>query len=79
MRKEEKIRVGISIGDLNGIGAEIIIKAFEDPSKLAALAALAKEDFDITKLSKQFIAEGKKEITKKINRQNKIVPIRDLF
>ena len=30
MLKEEKIRVGISIGDLNGIGGEIIIKTFED-------------------------------------------------
>lgn len=56
-----------------------ILKAFEDPNKLAVLAALAKEDFDITKLSKQFVTKGKEEITKKINRQNKIVPIRDLF
>jgi 4-hydroxythreonine-4-phosphate dehydrogenase len=30
MKKGEKIRVGISIGDLNGIGSEIIIKTFED-------------------------------------------------
>lgn len=30
MQKEEKIRVGISIGDLNGIGGELIIKTFED-------------------------------------------------
>ncbi len=34
MKKEEKIRVGISIGDLNGIGAEIIIKTFEDTRML---------------------------------------------
>lgn len=34
MRKEEKIRVGISIGDLNGIGGELIIKTFEDPRML---------------------------------------------
>ena len=27
---EEKIKVGISIGDLNGIGGEIILKTFED-------------------------------------------------
>ena len=31
MKKAENIVVGISIGDLNGIGAEIIIKTFEDP------------------------------------------------
>ena len=30
MRQEEKIKVGISIGDLNGIGGEIVIKIFED-------------------------------------------------
>jgi len=30
MRKEEKIILGISIGDLNGIGGEIIIKTFKD-------------------------------------------------
>lgn len=30
MKKGEKIKVGISVGDLNGIGGEIIIKAFED-------------------------------------------------
>ena len=30
MRKEQKIRVGISIGDINGIGGEIILKTFED-------------------------------------------------
>lgn len=34
MKKEEKIIVGISVGDLNGIGPEIIIKAFEDPRSL---------------------------------------------
>jgi len=31
MKKEERIVVGISVGDLNGIGAEIIIKTYEDP------------------------------------------------
>ncbi len=30
MRPEEKIKIGISIGDLNGIGGEIVIKTFED-------------------------------------------------
>lgn len=30
MRKREKVVVGISIGDLNGIGSEIVIKTFED-------------------------------------------------
>ena len=30
MQESRKIRVGISIGDLNGIGCEIILKTFED-------------------------------------------------
>ncbi|MBT8376560.1 MAG: 4-hydroxythreonine-4-phosphate dehydrogenase PdxA [Bacteroidia bacterium] len=34
MKKEQKIIVGISIGDQNGIGPEIILKAFEDPRSL---------------------------------------------
>jgi 4-hydroxythreonine-4-phosphate dehydrogenase len=34
MKKEEKIIIGISVGDLNGIGPEIIIKTYEDPRTL---------------------------------------------
>lgn len=34
MMKEKKIKVGISIGDLNGIGAEIVLKIFEDSRML---------------------------------------------
>lgn len=34
MSKEDKIVVGISIGDINGIGGEIILKAFEDSRML---------------------------------------------
>jgi 4-hydroxythreonine-4-phosphate dehydrogenase len=34
MVKEKNIRVGISIGDPNGIGGEIILKAFDDPAML---------------------------------------------
>src|SRR5690554_1163919 len=30
MSKEDKIVVGISVGDINGIGGEIILKTFED-------------------------------------------------
>nr|WP_321221383.1 4-hydroxythreonine-4-phosphate dehydrogenase PdxA [uncultured Psychroserpens sp.] len=30
MEKDKKIKLGISIGDLNGIGSEIILKTFED-------------------------------------------------
>ncbi len=34
MTNEDRITVGISIGDLNGIGAEIILKSYEDPRSL---------------------------------------------
>lgn len=34
MKKEDKIRLGISVGDLNGIGIEIILKTFEDSRML---------------------------------------------
>lgn len=34
MKEAENIIVGISIGDLNGIGGEIILKTFEDPRML---------------------------------------------
>ena len=34
MEKDKKIKLGISIGDLNGIGAEIVIKTFEDSRML---------------------------------------------
>lgn len=34
MKNEDKIIVGISVGDLNGIGPELIIKSYEDPRSL---------------------------------------------
>ncbi len=34
MQESRKIRVGISIGDLNGIGCEVILKTFEDARML---------------------------------------------
>lgn len=34
MQDSAKIKVGISIGDLNGIGCEVILKTFEDPRTL---------------------------------------------
>ena len=34
MKSAEKIKLGISIGDLNGIGSEIILKTFEDSRML---------------------------------------------
>lgn len=34
MEKKKKLKVGISIGDLNGIGSEIVLKTFEDERML---------------------------------------------
>lgn len=34
MKQEEKVRLGISIGDLNGIGSEIVLKTFDDSRML---------------------------------------------
>ena len=34
MKKEKKIKVGISIGDINGIGIEVILKSFSDSRML---------------------------------------------
>lgn len=34
MKSAEKIKLGISIGDLNGIGSEIVLKTFKDPRML---------------------------------------------
>ena len=34
MNKTEKIVVGISIGDINGVGIEVILKTFEDKRML---------------------------------------------
>ena len=32
--EERKIKVGITHGDINGIGYEVILKAFSDPAML---------------------------------------------
>ncbi len=34
MKKQDKIKVGISVGDINGIGIEVILKTFEDSRML---------------------------------------------
>ena len=34
MEKEQKIKVGISVGDSNGIGLEVVLKTFEDKRML---------------------------------------------
>jgi 4-hydroxythreonine-4-phosphate dehydrogenase len=58
MKKAENIIVGISIGDLNGIGSEIILKTFEDSRMLelctpvifanVKLLSFVKKNFNLT-------------------------------
>jgi len=54
MDKEKNITVGISIGDPNGIGGEIILKAFEDPLMLEMYTPVI---FASTRLFSYYIKE----------------------
>jgi len=45
----EKIRIGISIGDTNGIGPEIIIKAFEGPERRSGMVAIVYGEVPLLK------------------------------
>ncbi len=52
MNKNENIKVGITIGDPNGIGGEIILKAFEDPRMLETFTPVV---FASTKLLSYYL------------------------
>jgi len=57
-----------------------ILKAIQDPDKLAVLALLSSNDFNLEEIGKQFSTKGKKEIVEKINSQKpKFVSVSDLF
>ena len=76
MKKDEKIKVGISIGDLNGIGPEIILKTFEDtrmlefctPIVFASIKTMSffKKHFN-SEINFQGINEGDQVIDGKMN------------
>lgn len=76
MKQLQKIKLGISIGDLNGIGGEIILKTFEDsrmldfctPVIFASVKTLSflKKHFDLT-LNFQGIEKPSEAIEGKIN------------
>lgn len=76
MKEAEKIRVGISIGDLNGIGSEIVIKTFEDARMLdfctpvifanTKLLSFFKKHYK-TQLNFQGIQDASKAIDGKLN------------
>ena len=76
MKKDEKIKLGISIGDLNGIGPEIILKTFEDsrmlefctPIVFASIKTMSyfKKHFN-SEINFQGINEGDQVIDGKMN------------
>jgi 4-hydroxy-L-threonine phosphate dehydrogenase PdxA len=53
MKKAENIIVGISIGDLNGIGSEVVLKTFEDPRMLEFCTPVIFANVKILSLSKR--------------------------
>ena len=66
MKKKDKIKVGISVGDLNGIGIEIILKSFEDSRmldfcKVCYVRDTPAEKFNSIKLEK--IEERKEQVS----------------
>jgi len=79
MKKDEKIKVGISIGDLNGIGSEVILKTFEDsrmlefctPIIFASIKAMSffKKQFN-SEINFNGVNEGDQIIDGKINVYN---------
>lgn len=76
MKSAQKIKLGISIGDLNGIGGEIVLKTFEDsrmldfctPIIFASVKTLSflKKHFDLT-LNLQGIDDISQAIEGKVN------------
>ena len=73
---EERIKVGISIGDLNGIGGEVALKTFEDPRMLDfCTPVIFASNKTITFLKNQFdlrlkfhgIPDASKAIEGKVN------------
>lgn len=79
MKHAEKIKLGISIGDLNGIGSEIVLKTFDDSRMLdfctpvifasAKLITFLKKHFNLS-FHFQGIDDASKAIDGKINVMN---------
>ncbi|WP_100613833.1 4-hydroxythreonine-4-phosphate dehydrogenase PdxA [Confluentibacter citreus] len=68
MKRSENIVVGISIGDLNGIGAEVVLKTFEDDRMLEfCTPVIFASSKTITYLKNHFKSEINFNDTNKIN------------
>ena len=59
MSEISKIRVGISVGDPNGIGFEIILKTFEDKRIFDFFTPIGPLNFSLS----EPITKGKNDIT----------------
>ena len=53
VKKAENIIVGISIGDLNGIGSEVVLKTFEDNRMLELCTPVIFANVKIMSYSKK--------------------------
>lgn len=76
MEEKVKIKVGISIGDLNGIGCEVVLKTFEDPRMtdfctpviFASNKTISKQKNDLKiNINYNGIREASKAIKGKVN------------
>lgn len=76
MEEKVKIKVGISIGDLNGIGCEVVLKTFEDPRMtdfctpviFASNKTISKQKNDLgININYNGIKEASKAISGKVN------------
>ena len=56
MNKQNKIVVGISIGDLNGIGSEIVLKTLQDPRILDFFTPVIFASLEIMNFFKKHIS-----------------------
>jgi 4-hydroxythreonine-4-phosphate dehydrogenase len=77
---EQKIRVGISQGDINGIGLEVIIKTFQDPAILELCtpivyssqktASAHRKMLNIEDFSFNYMRAGEQPNPKRVNLEN---------
>ena len=58
MKKAENIIVGISIGDLNGIGSEVVLKTFEDSRMLELCTPVIFANVKILSFAKKSLDAG---------------------
>ena len=73
MTKDEKIKVGISVGDINGIGLEIILKTFQDSRVLDFCNPVIFCSTKVANLYKRLLGYEEFKIHS-INNLNKLVP-----